>query len=771
MQHRCDHDTANSLKDPVCGMSVATDSAHQFEFDGTVYRFCCSGCLNKFRSDPEEYLNPTPKPILSGSELVEYTCPMHPEVMQLGPGSCPDCGMALEPMDVSVEDEGVKLETIDFTRRMKLGILLGIPVVVLAMAPHFGIPLHTVIPEPMSQWIQLILTTPIVFWCGLPLLQRGLQSVQNQSLNMFTLITIGVGAAYLFSIAAVLLPGIFPPEASNTHGLVDVYFEAAAVIVVLVLAGQLMELSGRNKTGASIQSLAKLFPDDVTRVESTGEHRQIPLKDVSVGDQLRVRTGENIPLDGTIVSGGASINEALLTGEAIPVDKSTGDSISAGTLLVNGSVIMEVEQQKSDTMLAQILKMVVQAQRSRAPIQQMADAFAKVFVPAVVGIGVVSFVIWLAVGASLSSAITAFVSVLIIACPCALGLATPLSVVTAVGRGAQVGVLVKDAKELQLLDKVDVMVLDKTGTLTSGKPVVTDIISLSNQSADELLAMTAAVERGSQHPLAEAITNHAQEQSVPVLNAYEFNVVAGKGITAKVNQQVILIGTAEFFNSEGVDCAAGAAQAEQLRRQGKTVMHVAMHGELAGLIAVADQIKKTTPGAVNDLQQSGLQLVVLSGDAETTTQYIANQLGITEVRGEVLPEEKAQAVIQQQNSGKLVAMAGDGVNDAPALAQADVGIAMSTGADIAMDSAGITALHGDLQGIVRARQLAVATMRNIRQNLFFAFVYNVVGVGIAAGLLYPTFGLLLSPMIAAAAMSLSSVSVVFNSLRLRNLTL
>ncbi len=760
----------DTLQDPVCGMTVAVDTPHQFSHQGATYRFCCARCLNKFRSDPDKYLNPCAQPQIPQSASAEYTCPMHPQVIQIGPGACPDCGMALEPMDISADDEGARLESEDFTRRLIVAAALGIPVLILAMAPHAGFPLDRYISGNLAQWAQLALSTPVVLWCALPFLQRGWNSVRSRALNMFTLIAIGTATAYLFSLAAVIAPQLFPIDVRDTQGRADVYFEAAVAIIMLVLAGQLMELKGRQGTGEAIRALARLMPDTVIRIDGSDEY-QAPISQIRLGDRFRVRPGDSIPLDGTVESGSASVDESLLSGEAVPVHKAEGDPISAGTRLVNGAIIAIVERLHSDTQLAHILSMVAQAQRSRAPVQRLADKAAAIFVPAVVAIAVISFIAWIAFGASLSHAVTAFVSVLIIACPCALGLATPLSIVTAVGRGAQAGVLVKDAVSLEVLGKADTLIVDKTGTLTEGAPVVTDIDEQRIDSPYSLAAMAAAVERGSEHPLAQAVTEYAEAFEHEIPEATEFEMTAGKGVCALVANHRVVIGTRDYLASIGVQVSVSDADVESFRSEGKSVIFVAVGSQYAGLIAAADPIKENARQCVREIRNLGMRILIASGDAETTTRHVADQVGIAESHANASPQQKAEIAATLQDAGHIVAMAGDGINDAPALAQADVGIAMGTGAAVALECAEATVLHGDLKAIVRARLLSRATIRNIRQNLFFAFIYNIAGVAIAAGILYPSFGLLLSPVVAAAAMSISSVSVIANALRLKRASL
>ena len=759
-----------AMHDPVCGMAVNADTKHQHQHEGKLYRFCRAECLEKFLADLDKYLNPKPVEADLASAMVEYICPMHPEVSSLGPASCPECGMALEPADASASDEGARLEAEDFKKRLIGAVAFCLPVVVLAMAPHLGFPLDRYLPSNLSQWLQLLLSTPVVLWCGWPFLERGWQSLKRRSLNMFTLIAIGVCSAYLFSFAAVIAPELFPIDIRDTQGRADVYFEAAVAIIALVLAGQLMELSGRRSTADAIRTLAQLMPDEACVVSGQGEE-QLPIHRVRAGDRLRIRPGESIPLDGKVISGNASVDESLLSGESLPVEKNEGDSVLAGTRIVNGSLIVAVEQTKSETRLAHIVRMAAQAQRSRAPVQRIADRVASIFVPVVVATAIASFIIWLTADASLSFAFTAFVTVLIIACPCALGLATPLSIVTAVGRGARSGILFKDAETLERMIKTDTVVLDKTGTLTTGEPVVSNILTNGDYSRESLLAMAAAVERSSEHPLAHSICAYADELGLRVADAADFKMTPGRGVAGIVDGHDVLVGTEQFLGSADLRVETSTADIDLMRREGKTVVFIAIDRTCAGLIAVADPIKPNAKAAIEALRRSGLNIVIASGDAEATTRHVAHQLGIATIHAEVLPDEKAQIISELQKSGRVVAMAGDGINDAPALAQADVGIAMSTGSALALDCAGVTALYGDLSAIARARRISGATVRNIRQNLAFAFIYNIVGVAIATGLLYPVFGLVMSPMFAAAAMSLSSVSVIGNALRLKRLKL
>jgi P-type Cu+ transporter len=699
-------------------------------------------------------------------QYVTYTCPMHPEVVQQGPGTCPKCGMALEPM-VSTGEEGENPELTDFRRRFWAGLILTLPVFALEMGSHvFGV--HKFISPETSVWIQLVFATPVVLWAGLPFFQRGWSSVVNRSLNMFTLIALGTGVAWGYSMVAALLPGIFPDAVKTDTGVVPVYFEAAAVIVVLVLLGQMLELKARARTGGAIKALLGLAPKTAYMVTDEGETKEIAIEDISVGDLLRIRPGDKIPVDGVVVEGTSRIDESMVTGEPMPVEKAKGSNVIGATVNANGTLTIRAEKVGRDTMLSQIVKMVADAQRSRAPIQRMADKVAGWFVPIVMLVSVMSFAAWFFLGPSpaFSYALIAAVSVLIIACPCALGLATPMSIMVGIGRGAKSGILIKDAASLEILEKVDTLVVDKTGTLTQGRPALTEVVSLDGFSDSDILTLSAALEKGSEHPLAEAIVRSAEEKGLDLPKASDFESVTGKGVQGHVGGKSIALGNSKMMEAAGADISALKEDAERLRTQGATAMFLAVDQKIAGLIAVSDPIKDTTESAIRALHAAGLRIVMLTGDNATTAKSVAVKLGIDEVHADVLPEEKSKIVKQLRESGAIVAMVGDGVNDAPALAAAHVGIAMGTGTDVAMESAGLTLLKGDLNGIVGAIRLSRATMRNIRQNLFFAFAYNAVGVPVAAGVLYPYFGILLSPVIAAAAMSLSSVSVVANALRL-----
>lgn len=696
-----------------------------------------------------------------------YTCPMHPEIRQIGPGSCPICGMALEPEVVSL-DTGPNPELVDMTRRFWIGLLLTIPVFVLEMGGHL-VDLHGVIRQQTSNWIQLVLATPVVLWAGWPFFERGWKSIVTRHLNMFTLIAMGTGVAWLYSIEATLAPGLFPEAFRSHDGSVAVYFEASAVITVLVLLGQVLELRAREQTGGAIRALLDLAPKTARRVGPDGAEEEVPLELIEVGDRLRVRPGEKVPVDGVLLEGRSSVDESMITGEAMPVTKEMDAELIGGTINQTGAFVMEARKVGRDTMLARIVQMVAEAQRSRAPIQRLADQVSGWFVPAVIAVAVIAFAAWMIFGPEprFSYALVAAVAVLIIACPCALGLATPMSVMVGVGRAASMGVLIRDAEALEHFEKIDTIVVDKTGTLTEGRPKVTAIVAADGVDEGDLLRLAASLERSSEHPLAHAIVEAANERGISLSEASSFDSPVGKGVTGTAEGRQLVIGGQRIMEEAGVDVAGLAGKAEELRQEGATVIFAAMDGCAAGLFGISDPIKPTTPDAVKALMADGVRIVMLTGDNETTAHAVARRLGITEVVADVLPEEKSRIVSQLRGEGRVVAMAGDGVNDAPALAAADVGVAMGTGTDVAIHSAGVTLIRGDLQGLVRARQISRATMRNIRQNLFFAFIYNAAGVPIAAGILYPVMGLLLSPVIAAAAMSLSSVSVIANSLRLR----
>lgn len=763
--------TGGNTVDPVCGMTVDPETGkHKLQHDGETYHFCSAGCRTKFAADPERYLNkshvdPKHVPVAEGTI---HTCPMHPQIRQVGPGSCPICGMALEPELVSLDDKP-NPELSDMTRRFWIGLALALPAVVLEMGGHLMAG-HGWVDPTLSNWIQLAFATPVVLWAGWPFFVRGWQSLVTRNLNMFTLVAMGTGVAYVYSLVATVAPGAFPPAFRMHGGAVAVYFEAAAVITVLVLLGQVLELRAREATSGAIKALLDLAPKTARLVDAAGEDHEVALDSLSVGDKLRVRPGEKVPVDGVMVEGRSSLDESLVTGESMPVTKEVGAKVIAGTLNQSGGFVMQAEKVGRDTLLSQIVQMVAQAQRSRAPIQRLADHVAGWFVPAVIAVAVAAFAAWAWFGPEprLAFGLVAAVSVLIIACPCALGLATPMSIMVGVGRGAQAGVLIRNAEALERMEKVDTLVVDKTGTLTEGKPKVVSIVPAEGFEEDEVLRLAASVERSSEHPLADAIVLAAKERKLDLATVTDFDSPTGKGVTGSVGGKVVLLGNAKFMNAAGVDTLALETRAEVLRSEGATVVNIAVDGALAGILAIADPVKATTPDALKALAAEGIKVIMLTGDNRTTANAVAKRLGISEVEAEVLPDQKSAVVTKLQKAGRIVAMAGDGVNDAPALAAADVGIAMGTGTDVAMESAGVTLLKGDLGGIVRARRLSQATMSNIRQNLFFAFIYNAAGIPIAAGVLYPTFGMLLSPIIAAAAMALSSVTVVGNALRLRS---
>ncbi|NMN73188.1 heavy metal translocating P-type ATPase [Rhizobium sp. 57MFTsu3.2] len=759
-----------TAKDPVCGMTVNRANARHFlKHEGEKFYFCSAGCRTKFEADPAAYRDgnrPAAKPMPKGTL---YTCPMHPEVVSDHPGDCPKCGMALEPMGIPPIDEGPNPELVDFTRRLWVSGLLSIPLLAISMGPMIGLPLRDWIGEPQATWIELVLATPVVLWAALPFFRRAWASLVNRSPNMWTLIGLGVGTAYLYSVVAAILPGIFPHTFRGHGDTVPVYFEAAAVIVALVFVGQVLELKAREKTGSAIRALLDLAPKTARRINEDGSETDVPVDDVRVGDHVRVRPGERIPIDGSVSEGQSTVDESMITGEPIPVEKQKGDAVTGGTINKNGTLVMVAEKVGADTTLSRIVDLVAKAQRSRAPIQGAVDRVSAVFVPAVVAAAVAAFVVWSLGGPEprMAHALLAAVAVLIIACPCALGLATPMSIMIATGRGAQEGVLIKDAEALERFARVDTLIVDKTGTLTEGKPRLTDVVALGGIGEVRLLKLAASLERGSEHPLAEAIVSGAEERGIELSDVTDFEARTGKGVVGKTGGTVVALGNAAMMDDLGTDITPLAEQVRSLRDEGKTVMFVVIDQGLAGFVAVADRIKPTTAAAIKALHEHGLKIIMATGDNERTARAVGKSLGIDEVRADILPEGKKALVDELRGKGAVVAMAGDGVNDAPALAAADVGIAMGTGADVAMESAGLTLVKGDLTGIVRARRLAMATMRNIRQNLGFAFGYNALGVPLAAGVLYPVFGLLLSPMIAAAAMSLSSVSVITNALRLR----
>ena len=813
----CDVQTAHKgAADPVCGMQVDPQTEHRCVHDDALYLFCCASCLDKFRADPGRYLNRL-DPNTSRSDAASspdqdssnatYTCPMHPDVQNRGPGSCPVCGMALEPEIIAVpamrteytcpmhpdvvldhagvcpicgmalepqtaiaEEKNEELE--DMSRRLRIGIVFALPVFVLAMLADL-VPqwLPSWLSMGIVQWIEFALATPVVLWCGWPFFVRGWQSVKSWNLNMFTLIGLGVSVAWIYSVVALVFPQVFPPGMQHTDGTVPVYFEAAAVITVLVLLGQVMELKARGKTNAAIRMLLGLAPNTARIVRESGVEEDLPLEQVVPGDILRVRPGEKVPVDGQVIEGTSAVDESMVSGEPIPVEKVTGTRLIGATINGTGSLLMRAERVGSDTLLAHIVQMVSAAQRSRAPIQNLADTVASRFVPLVVAVAMIAFAIWSLFGPEprLAYAVVNSVAVLIIACPCALGLATPMSIMVGTGKGATAGVLIKDAKTLELMERINTLVVDKTGTLTEGKPRLISVTAAEGFSQNEVLHLAASLERASEHPLAEAIVRAANKTGVEMVAVSGFESVTGKGVTGSVLDRNVALGNAQLFAELGIEGDGLAADAEKLRNEGQTVMLVGIDGRPAGLLAVADPVKDSAATAIQSLRNEGVEVVMLTGDGATTAKSVARILGIDRVEAEVLPDQKAAIVKQLQANGRVVAMAGDGINDAPALAQSDVGIAMGTGTDVAMESAGITLVKGDLEGIIRARKLSRAVMRNIRQNLFFAFAYNSLGVPIAAGILYPFFGLLLSPMIAAAAMSFSSVSVIGNALRLRGL--
>ena len=761
------HDDASAAAiDPVCGMTVdSAKTAHHAEHSGRTFHFCSAGCRTRFVAEPDRYLGPqAANPAPPGTV---WTCPMHPEVRQDHPGACPICGMALEPATATVET-GPSAELRDMSLRFWTGLVLAAPVFALEMGGHLvG---HGLIDPRLSAWIQFALSTPVALWAGAPFFARAWTSLRTLRLNMFTLIALGVGAAFAYSVAALLLPGLFPPDMRDAHGTVPVYFEAAAVITVLVLMGQVLELRARDQTSGAIKALLNLAPKTARRMRADGADEEIALDAIRVGDRLRVRPGEKVPVDGEVIEGRVSVDESLITGESMPVTKETGSKVVAGAINRTGSFVMRAEKIGADTVLARIVQMVAEAQRSRAPIQRMADRVSGWFVPAVIGCAALAFTGWMLMGPEprLAYALVAAVSVLIIACPCALGLATPMSIMVGVGRGAQAGVLIRTAEALERFEKIDTLVIDKTGTLTEGRPSVVAIAPFGGLAEDELLRLCAGLERGSEHPLAEAILRAAKDRGLTLSEAEDFESPVGKGVLGRVEGRRLALGGARLMAEQGVDLAPLLEQAERLRSEGATTIFAALDGALAGLIGIADPVKATAQEAVRALKTEGVRLVMMTGDNRATAEAVARRLGIDEVEAEVLPEDKARVVQRLRSEGRAVAMAGDGVNDAPALAAADVGVAMGAGADVAIESAGVTLLKGDLAGLVRARRLSRAVMANIRQNLMFAFVYNAAGVPVAAGLLYPAFGLMLSPQIAALAMALSSISVVSNALRLRS---
>ncbi len=824
--------------DPVCGMQVEPNTAaEKYEYKGQTYFFCSQDCLAKFKEDPEKFLKPQPHehhdhmqaaPHMHGhpgqahghahatpgetdrvdhgtyvcpmdtevresrpgacpkcgmalepatpsapSVKTEYVCPMHPEIVRPEPGFCPICGMALEPRTVTLEEE-VNPELVNMRRRFWVGVILSVPIALLAMSDMIpGQPVQRIASPQILNWLQLVLATPVVLWGGWPFFQRGWASIVNRSLNMFTLIAIGVGTAYVYSVVATLFPHLFPQSFRGHSGEVGVYFDAAAVITTLVLLGQVLELRARSKTSRAIKALLGLAPKTARLIRDDGTEVDVPLDQVKPGDRLRVRPGEKIPVDGIVIDGATSVDESMITGEPIPVEKTKGSKVTGGTVNGTGSFIMRAERVGSDTLLAQIVRMVAEAQRSRAPIQKLADVVAGYFVPAVVLVALLTFIVWALFGPepAMAYALVNAVSVLIIACPCALGLATPMSIMVGMGRGATAGVLIKNAEALEVLEKIDTLVVDKTGTLTEGKPRLISVIPVRGQDEVELLFLAASLERGSEHPLAAAIVKGAEERRVKLAETREFRSITGKGVVGSVDGKKVVLGNAKLLEELNIKAGELWGQSEELRKEGQTVMYVVVDGAIAGLLGVADPVKQSTPEAIGLLHEDGIKIVMLTGDNRTTAEAVARRLGIDQIQAEVLPEQKVEVVKRLQAEGRMVAMAGDGVNDAPALAQAHVGIAMGTGTDVAMESAGVTLIKGDLRGIAKARRLSRATMRNIRENLFFAFIYNVLGIPIAAGVLYPFFGVLLSPVIASVAMTFSSVSVIGNALRLNKLPL
>ena len=767
--------------DPVCGMAISTDNAAgHVVHKGETFYFCSEGCRQQFGADPERFLsrqrdNELPPVAVSPVTKTEWTCPMHPEIVRDAPGSCPICGMALEPRVATTDEANPELD--DMTRRFWWSAAITAPILAFMISEFLpGQPLQHVVPHGWTNWIQLIFATPVVLWGGWPFFVRGWLSVVNRHLNMFTLIALGVGAAYAFSVVATLVPGLFP-DSFRMMGEVAVYFEPAAVIVVLVLLGQVLELRARSRTSSAIRNLLGLAPKTARRIEVDGSERDLALSEVGIGDHLRVRPGERVPVDGFVQEGKTTIDESMVTGEPIPVEKTPGTRVTGGTVNGTGTFVMKADRVGADTLLAQIVRMVSEAQRSRAPIQRLADTVSGYFVPAVIAVAIVTFVVWSQYGPEprLAHALINAVAVLIIACPCALGLATPISIMVGTGRGAEAGVLIRNAEALEILEKVTTLVVDKTGTLTEGKPrlvtVEPDLDAQESLDEQELLRFVASLEKVSEHPLASAIVEGATERGIGMSEVTEFESVTGKGVIGTIEGHRVAIGNAKMLESVPVNVDSLKAKAQELRRNGQTVMFVAFDTRAAGLIGVADPIKDSAREAIDALHSEGLRVVMLTGDNRTTAEAVARAVGIDHIEADVLPEQKAVAVKDLQAKGERVAMAGDGINDAPALAQADVGIAMGTGTDVAMESAGVTLVRGDLRGIVRARRLSRNTMRNIRQNLFFAFIYNVVGVPVAAGVLYPWLGLLLSPMIASAAMTFSSVSVIVNALRLRRVSL
>ncbi len=769
-QHHHAAPAEGGVLDPVCGMTVDPHTAkHQASHHGHPYYFCSAGCKTKFVADPAKYLGERePEPVVEGAT---YTCPMHPEIRQQGPGACPICGMALEP-EIATADSGPNPELADMTRRFWIALVLTLPVFTLEMGAHI-VGAHGWVDPKLSSYIQFAFSTPVVLWAGWPFFVRGYQSLLTRNLNMFTLIGMGTGVAYVYSLVATFAPGIFPHAFRGHDGQPSVYFEAAAVITVLVLIGQVLELRARDATSGAIKALLNLAPKTARRVTAGGGDEEVSLDDVKVGDSLRVRPGDKVPVDGTVLEGRSSLDESMVTGESMPVTKEKDARVIGGTLNASGSFVMRADRIGRDTLLSQIVQMVATAQRSRAPIQRLADRIAGWFVPTVIAVALIAFAAWATFGPEprFAFGLVAAVSVLIIACPCALGLATPMSIMVGVGRGAEAGILIKNAESLERMESIDTIVVDKTGTLTEGKPKVVAVLPVAGYTEDDVLRIAASVERGSEHPLAAAIAKAAAERNLELAPVRGFDSPAGKGVLGMVAGKRIALGSANFLTELSIDTAALHEAAEAQRNDGATAIFLAVNGKAAGILAIADPVKATTPAALKALAEANIRVVMLTGDNRTTAMAVARRLGITEVEADVLPDQKSAVIEKLTREGRIVAMAGDGVNDAPALAAAQVGIAMGTGSDVAIESAGITLLKGDLMGIVKARRLSAAVMGNIRQNLFFAFIYNSAGVPIAAGVLYPIFGLLLSPIFAAAAMALSSVSVVGNALRLRGLKL
>ncbi len=777
------------VKDLVCGMDVLIDSKFHIKYEDKIYYFCSKYCLEKFKLYPKEYIvqkkqdnccfskdhdhSKMDKKVKKANKDAIYTCVMHPEIKQKGPGNCPKCGMALEPLNASLQ-EGENEELVDMTRRFLISAILSIPVFILAMSADLApFLLPNWLDMKLAQWIMFILATPVVLWGGWPFFVRGYESIKTLNLNMFTLIALGVSFAWIYSVVALIFPEIFPPIMQKKGGVVDVYFEAAAVIVTLVLLGQVLELRAKNKTNEAIQLLLKLAPNSARVVRDDGSEEDIPLEDVKVGDILRIRPGEKIPVDGEVIEGESNVDESMVTGESVAVAKKVGDKLIGATINATGTLLMKAQKVGSDTLLSQIIDMVANASRSRAPIQKLADKVASYFVPVVVGVAIVAFFIWLIYSPQpkLAHAVVSAVAVLIIACPCALGLATPVSIMVATGRGAQEGILIKDAQSLETLEKVDTLVVDKTGTLTEGKPKLIALEAEDGFDTNELLRYAATLEMASEHPLAEAIVKGAKKVGIKLLKSQNFQSITAQGVIADIEGKRVAIGNAKLLNTLGIDSEKLSKQASNYQVEGKSVMLVAIDKKAAGLIVVEDPIKSSTFKAIQALHDENIKIVMLTGDNEKTANSVARKLNIDEVVAEVSPKQKANIIKELQKKGHIVAMAGDGINDAPALATAQVGIAMGTGTDVAIKSAGVTLVKGDLRGILKAIKLSRATMKNIRQNLFFAFVYNAAGVPIAAGVLYPFFGILLSPIIAAAAMSFSSLSVISNSLRLKKIKL